>query len=400
MGFFNKKLIATCILVASITACSSTDEEEEDSQAIAELVEIEQQFKPSVKWSKGLGSGVKGYFSRITPLVAYDKVYTANRKGDSYALDAETGQELWSVDLSDLEGTRGFFDGVVPALVNGGPVAGINKVFYGTENGDVYALDSETGEMSWKSQVKGEVVSAPAIDSGILVINSASGILKAFNASNGEEVWNVVQDVPALTLRGTSAPVISSGGVILGTAAGELTVYILESGQQGWTAEVGEATGSTELEGVIDVDVKPLVYGDKIYAISSRGNLVSIELRTGRVLWKRKYSSYRNLAMKGNTLFLTDLKGHVYAINRNNGLERWSQLALTNRGVTGPLVDGKNIVVGDYQGYLHWLDIETGDFVARHYVDGSGIYSTPSITKGVIYAQSRAGNLQAITSAK
>ncbi len=387
------------MLVAGLSACSSTDDEE-DINKVAELTEIEQQFKAKVLWDKSVGSGVKSYFSRIKPTIAYGKLFTGSRDGDTYALDAETGEEVWSRDLSDLAGERGFFDSKVPALLNGGPVTGINKVFYGTENGEVFALDAENGEISWKGKIKGEVISAPAIDSGILVVNSGSGILKAFNAKDGEEVWSVIQDVPALTLRGNSSPVMASGGVIVGTATGELTVYILEKGQQGWTAEVGEATGSTELEGVIDVDSSPIVYGDKVYSVSSRGNLVAIELRTGRVLWKRKYSSYRQLAIDGNSIFLTDAKGHIYAIDRNNGLERWSQLSLTNRGVTGPSVDGDNIVVGDYQGYLHWLNQETGEIVARHYVDGSGIYVEPTSVDGIVYAQTRAGNIQAIKSAQ
>ena len=106
------------------------------------------------------------------------------------------------------------------------------------------------------------------------------------------------------------------------------------------------------------------------------------------------------ITIDGNSIFLTDAKGHVYAIDRNNGLERWGQLSLTNRGVTGPTVDGDYIVVGDYQGYMHWLDQETGDIVARHYVDGSGIFTEPTVADGVIYAQTRAGNLQAVKSAQ
>jgi outer membrane protein assembly factor BamB len=240
------------------------------------------------------------------------------------------------------------------------------------------------------------VISAPAIDNGILVVNSASGILKAFNATDGQEKWQVEQDVPALTLRGISAPALAGGGALVGASDGTLNVYILETGQQGWTAEIGEASGSTELERVIDVDSKPLIYGDKVYAISAKGHLIALDLRTGRVLWKRQYSSFRQLTMNGNTLYLTDIKGHVYAIDRSNGLERWSQLLLTNRGVTGPAVLEKYLVVGDFEGYLHWLDQETGEIVARYELDSSGIFSTPTVAEDILFVQSRDGDLQAI----
>jgi outer membrane protein assembly factor BamB len=175
-----------------------------------------------------------------------------------------------------------------------------------------------------------------------------------------------------------------------------MKVYILESGQEGWTAEIGEATGSTQLERVIDVDSSPVIFGDKVYSISVRGNLAAVDLRTGRMIWERQYSSYHDLTISGNIIYLTDIKGHVYAVDRQNGLEKWSQLSLTNRGVTGPAVVGDYVVVGDFEGYLHFIDQTTGDIVSRYEVDSSGLNIAPTVHEDIIYAQSRNGDLQAI----
>lgn len=397
---FNVKTLAVVLLTTGLMACSSNDEEEDQSKIVAELTEINQQFKPEVLWDRGVGDGIDDYFSRIKPIVAYDLVFSASREGDVVAFDVKTGKKAWQIDLSDVNNERGFFTSRTSALLAGGPTAGMGKVFIGSENGKIYALDAKTGDLLWQGDVKGEIITAPALDSGILVVNSASGEMKAFNATSGEEVWKIEQDVPPLTLRGLSAPVMASGGVVIGTADGNVTVYLLEKGQQGWTAEVGEATGSTELERVIDVDTAPVIFGDKIYAISSRGNLVAIELKSGRVLWKRQYSSYRHLSVHRNSIYLTNLRGHVYSIDRINGLERWSNLTLSNRGVTGPAVVDKYVVVGDFEGYLHWLDQETGEIVARHEVDSSGIYSTPTVDHNIIYVQSRDGDIEAIATPK
>ncbi|MGB2740639.1 MAG: outer membrane protein assembly factor BamB [Cognaticolwellia sp.] len=393
---FNKKLLAICVLAVGISACSSTDDEDEE-QRVAELTEITALFEPEVKWDASVGDGVGSYFSRIKPVVAYGKVFSASREGEAYAFDEKTGEMVWHADLSDIDDQRGFFDDKEPALISGGAVAGINKVFFGSENGVVYALEADDGKLSWQGKVKGEVIAAPALDSGKLVVNTASGVMKAFNASNGQDDWQVEQDVPALSLRGISAPVMGGGGVIVGSADGSLSVYLLEQGRQGWTVDIGEATGSTELERVIDVDSSPLVFGENIYTVSSRGNLSAVELRSGRVIWQRQYSSYRQISINGNSLFLTDVKGHVYAIDRNNGLELWSQLSFTNRGVTGPAPIGNYVVVGDFEGYLHWLDKTTGEIVARHQVNSSGIHTTPTVSNGVLYSQSRDGELKAIT---
>jgi len=392
-----KKIIVVCLIAIGLSACSSTDEI--DKTLPADLEEINQQFEPKVLWEESFGSGADDSFSRIAPVIAYDKLFTSSREGDVAAIDPNTGNEIWSTDLSDVGDKNGFFDFFdrnESAFISGGPVAGINKIFLGSENGKIYALNAETGQLDWQSTIKGEVLSAPAIDSGVLVVNSSSGVMKAFNASTGEELWKIDQDTPALTLRGISAPSISSGGVFIGTPDGNLSVYILENGQQGWSSAIGEPSGSTEFERVIDVDSSPVVFGDKVYTISSRGNLVAIELRTGQVAWKRKYSSHTDLLVGSNNIYLTDVKGHVYAVDRLNGTEKWSQLALTNRDVTGPVEIDKYIVVGDFEGYMHWLDRETGEIVSRHQVDSSGLHVTPSVLDGIIYSQARNGDMQAI----
>ena len=398
-GLSTKKVLAIALLSSSLFACSSSDDED-PSTKVAELTELENAFDVDVKWDRSIGDGVEDYFSRLKPIVAYNKVYSASRMGDVFAFDKESGKEVWQADLSNINDERSFWDSRVSALVAGGPIAGLNKVFLGTENGDVFALDAETGELVWQAKIKGEVITAPAIDDGILVVNSASGLIKAFDANTGDELWKVEQEVPPLTLRGISTPVIASGGVLIGSGKGELGVYILEKGQAGWTTEIGEATGSTELQRVIDVDSAPVVFGDKIYAISARGNLVAIELRSGRILWKRQYSSYRQIAVYRNDIFITNTLGHVYALNRINGIERWSNLDLTNRGVTGPAVVDRYIVVGDFEGYLHWLDQNTGEIVSRHEIDSSGIHTTPTVVDNVLYSQSRDGDLQVITTPK
>jgi outer membrane protein assembly factor BamB len=394
-GLNAKQILAIVLLSSSLFACSSSDDED-PSTKVAELIELDNAFDVDILWDRSVGEGVSDYFSRIKPIVAYNKVYSASRMGDVIAFEKESGKKVWQADVSDINNERSFWDSRISALVAGGPIAGLNKIFIGTENGDVFALDADTGELVWQAKIKGEIITPPAIDSGILVVNSASGVLKAFDANTGDELWKVEQDVPALTLRGISAPVIASGGVLVGSGKGALGVYILEKGQAGWTTEIGEATGSTELQRVIDVDSAPVVFGDKVYAISARGNLVAIDLKSGRILWKRQYSSYRQIAVYRNDIFITSTNGHVYALNRNDGIERWSNLTLTNRSVTGPAVVGSYIVVGDFEGYLHWLDQDTGQIMSRHKVDGSGIHSTPTVVDGKMYSQSRDGDLQVI----
>lgn len=395
MNIFNKRLLAAVLLSSALVACSSDDDEEEEP-LFAELTELNAKFEAEVIWKDSVGDGVEHYFSRLTPTVAYDKVFSASRFGDAIAFDKKTGEKLWSIDLSDIEGTRSFFDDAISARIAGGAATGYDKVFWGSENGAVFAINQNTGELVWQANVPGEVISKPALDSNLVIINTASGALVALDHETGEEQWKAEQSVPPLSLRGASGVVVNSGGAFVGLASGDVGVFIIENGQQGWTKEIGEPSGATELQRIVDVDVTPVIASGKVYAISSNGNLAAIDLRSGRELWKRKYSSYRKLTVSGATIYATDIQGHVYAINRESGMEVWSNLELTNRGTTGAISIKDYVVVGDFEGYLHWIDKNDGSIVARHQVDSSAIYTTPVVKDGLIYVQSRDGDLEVI----
>ena len=68
----------------------------------------------------------------------------------------------------------------------------------------------------------------------------------------------------------------------------------------------------------------------------------------------------------------------------------------TNRDVTAPVEVKGYIVVGDYEGYLHWLDSTTGEIVSRHELDSSGTHVAPIVYEDILYSQARNGDLQAI----
>lgn len=182
-----KNILAVLLLSSTLFSCSSTDDED-PSKLVAELSDINEKFDPDVLWEESVGNGSEDYFSRLKPVVAYDTVYSASRAGDVIALDVETGDERWIADLSDVDNERSFWDSRVSAMLAGGPVAGLNKIFVGSENGKIYALDAQSGELVWQADIKGEIISAPAVDSGVVVVNAASGLMKAFNAENGEEI--------------------------------------------------------------------------------------------------------------------------------------------------------------------------------------------------------------------
>jgi outer membrane protein assembly factor BamB len=398
-------LLISSVLLSSCTTISDLFYEEEELE-IRRLKPIEAQFTPTEIWSENLGAGIGKFYSKLRPAVAYDKVFAANRQGQVNAYDQATGKKIWSKNFAtyDNEGLTSsisnLFSNGLSAKIAGGISVAYETVFFGTENGEVVALDANTGEQKWSTTVKGEVLASPAIDAGIVLINTGSGFIFALNADTGEEVWSSESDVPPLSLRGVSSPAAVNGGAIIGTATGKLIVNILETGQTAWEQVISAATGVTELERIVDIDSEPLVAAGNVYVISYAGSLAAVELRTGRVIWKREYKSFRRLSLSGSTLYLVDVNSNVYGLDSRNGVELWSQGALKGRLLTGVTPVGNYLVAGDKYGFLHWFDQTDGEIVARLEVgdddEDEGIYHSPVVDGDILYTQTRDGKLVAI----
>lgn len=380
-----------------------TDDEELE---IRKLKPIDAKFEAKQLWSKHLTGGVDFYYSRLRPAVAYEKVFAASRQGVVSAFEQQTGTRVWQRDFATYQ-NEGWFSFIgnlwsdgISAKISGGVTVIYETVFFGTENGEVYALDANTGETKWQVNIKGEVIATPAVDENIVIVNTGAGLMFALNAATGEEVWRYESDVPALSLRGISAPLAANGGAIVGTATGKLVVNIINSGQTVWEQTVSAPSGATELERIVDVDSQPIIVGPNVYVVSFDGTLASVELRTGRVIWKREYNSYRRIVVDGNSLFVTDMNSNIYSIDRRNGVELWSQNSLKQRNLTAPEVSGGYIVVGDKYGFLHWIDKQDGTIVSRLDIGGDdedeGIYAAPVANGNLLYTQTREGELVAI----
>lgn len=357
------KLSAMAFLGAVLIGCAT----EEDSIQKAALPAVKSEFIPEFAWEAQVGDGVGRYFSRLSPVYAYDKIFAADRNGVVQAMDEQTGKIIWSIDLGKEK----------PALISGGLTASYSKIYLGTESGDLIALKEDTGELDWKVNVRGEILSKPLVDEGMVVVNSSRGELSAYDAQTGESRWRNANEVPNLTLRGDSSPVSVSGGVFWGMANGRLGAAFLANGNIIWQQPLATPKGSTEIDRLVDIDASPVIFDSLLYAVGYNGQLVAIDLRTGRPAWKRAYSSSSDFFVSGRQLYIITEKDHIVAVDARSGTELWKNRDLEHRQLTAPIVISNALVVGDAEGYLHWLNLESGEFVAQQAFNSSGIAVAP-----------------------
>lgn len=386
-----KRIAVISSMTFFLTGCSLFSSEE-DVVKMAELPVIESSYKPQIAWKKRISDGVDKYYSQLQPVADQDAVYAASRDGRIKAFAPESGKLLWSSDFRDhpsneLNRSPRFSGGIALA---------IDSLIIGTENAQVLAFDKSTGVLKWLTEVSGEVVAQPVYADGKVVVHTTRGDLIALDADTGSELWTLTNKQPRLTLRGSSAPSISQGGVVYGRADGFVSVALLATGQPLWQLPVARPHGATELDRIVDVDMKPIISNGIVYMLAYNGNLVAIDLLQGKQLWTRKYAGFSDIALSGNTLYLSDYRGFVFAVDRNSGEELWVNDQLAYRNVTGVTVANEYIVVGDGEGYLHWLDRDDGHFVAQQKLDADGLYMQPYATDSYLYLQTRSGKLIAI----
>ncbi len=347
-----------------------------------ELVEFTTELQVRTIWSTDVGSGSGDQHLKLVPRIDGGRVFAADSEGSVVALDGATGRKLWSVDTE------------LP--LSGGPGSGSGIVVVGTRDGEVVALDDSNGEVKWKASVSSEVLSVPAVSAGVVVVHSNDGKLYGFDAYDGTQSWLYSRQVPVLTLRGTSSPVISGNTVFTGFAGGKLVAIELSTGLVQWELSVTAPSGRSELERMVDIDGDPLVSNGVVYVATYQGEIAAVSEYSGTMLWRRKISSYSGLGADWRNVYVSDEKGEVWGISPDNGAAMWKQSKLLNRRLSAPAIIEGYVVVGDYDGYLHWLMHEDGKMVARTRVGGSAISAAPVVSEGVLYVFGDGGALAAL----
>jgi outer membrane protein assembly factor BamB len=371
--------LAALLLTSAVIGCANKD----TTEPPASLVAFDQTLDIRKVWSKKVGGDTERLRLGLRPASDGARIYAGGHDGRAAALDALTGREIWSVKTK------------LPLAA--GPGYGEGIVAFGTTDGDLVALNAETGETVWQQAVGSEVLAAPAFGQGIIVLRTVDGRLRGFSTRDGSTPWTVEQNLPALTLRGNSSPRVAGNIAVSGFNNGRVGAYDTASGEQAWEVAIANPTGRSELERLVDVGAFLQVVGNEVYVAGYHGRAVGIDMTTGVVLWQQELSSYSGLGADFANVYVTTDFDAVVALDRRAGTQVWRQEALRLRDVSAPTRFGNAIVVGDFEGYLHWLDLADGHFIARERAAHARIGAAPLVVGENVYVQSDDGTVAAYT---
>lgn len=341
----------------------------------AELAVFTPTTELRVNWQASVGSSDRFAFA---PVVRNGFVYAANAAGEIVKLELATGKQVWRAPTG--------------GQVSAGPGSNGRLAVVGTPRGEVFAVD-DSGRLAWKTQLSGEVLSAPELFEEYVVVKSGDGRVFGLSAVDGRRRWVYQRALPALTVRSPAGITAVNGGVFSGFPGGKLGALTINNGALAWEATVANPKGATELERMTDIVGAPLVEGRVVCAVAYQGRAGCFDAANGTQLWIRELSSIMPLAADARYVYATDDKGGVHALDRNTGASIWKQDRLAGRSVTGAAAVGNYVVVGDFQGYVHFLNRSDGSFAARIGTDGSAIHLPPASVRDAVLVQTRSGGL-------
>lgn len=370
-------------LVLGVAACGGKSTVREPN----ELKTIE---KPALRfdtaWSTSAGVGSDDRISGLRLNLQADALYTADARGRVFAYARDTGKLLWKVETD--------------ARVVSGPAVTGDAIIVGTLDAEVISLKRSDGKENWRKTMSSEVLGSPAGEGEIIVARSIDGRVYGLNSTSGERVWSFDRVVPNLVLRGNSSPLLIGGQAFVGMDNGRVVGLRLADGQPLWEQAISVPSGRTELERLTDVDADLLDGPDCIVAASFGGEVACLQAESGEALWRRTIRSYSSMAASEDKLFISDDTGTLWGLDLRTGAAAWKQEDLQYRRLSAPAYFDGHVVVGDFEGYLHWIDPSTGAVVARVRAGSDPIVSAPVAGEGKLYVINSTGRLAAIETRK
>ncbi|MCW5625861.1 MAG: outer membrane protein assembly factor BamB [Burkholderiales bacterium] len=346
----------------------------------AELKPFKEQAQAKVAWRYSVGDSGPYVFS---PVIWDGDVFVAATGGTLARVDARNGKARWRINTK--------------VKLSGGVEARDGLVIVGSTKGAVLAFGLD-GKPLWQVQISSESLGPASIADGTVVVRSGDGRVHGLDAATGARRWEYIATVPPLLIRTPAGVAIDRGAVYAGLPGGKMVALSLVSGGLLWEAAVSQPKGDSELERVTDVVSVPIAEDNRACAISFQGRIACFDTQRGSLAWARNASGTGGLGADEKAFYYVDEASSVHAIDRDSGASLWKLDTLAYRGLGAPGAAGRYVAVGDFDGYLHFLDRDDGTIAARLSTDGGPITAAPlGVGPGNLLVQTREGSLYAVT---
>jgi outer membrane protein assembly factor BamB len=335
-----------------------------------------------------------------SPAVADGIVYVGSYDGKFYALNAQTGGMKWKFATG---GERRFeakgLHGLEPKnqtiadqfdVFLSSPVVTQGTVYFGSGDGNLYALDAASGELRWKFKTGDVVHASPAFADGVLFFGSWDSYFYAVEAATGKEKWRFRGGEDALIHNQVgfqSSPAVAGGVVYTGCRDSNLYALDAVTGKEKWRF-------NNELSWVI---TSPAVAQGRVFFATSDSSLYHVvEAATGKPILRQQGKAYMfsSPAVANDVVLIGVLNGTLEARDVKTGEVLWDFQVETSRQNKGWVLTADRKFNSPLLFYSNWR--EAPIVGTDRQIGIGGIFSSPLIVNGVVYFGSADGFLYAV----
>ena len=313
-----------------------------------------------------------------------ESVFTGSMGGRFFSMRALDGKVRWSKRLGS---------------VSSQPLVAGDRLFVGTNDGELLAVDLDTGVVKWRYATRGPILRVPVLVEDLVVFSNEADQVYALDARTGEFRWTYKGDTPEeYTLRGHAGVTVVGDLVFTGFASGTMVALRVNTGSVAWlTTLKGDA------ERFIDVDATPVAVGDTVYVTSSSGGVWAIDQATGLVRWRTPLlgntpsqgnGAVGGLASDGERLYVAAADLGVYALDLEGNV-LWRQGTRGGGEPATPQLSGDVLIYALTGAGLYLVDKRTGALL-EYFDPGDGVSADPVVADGRdLYVLSNRGILYA-----
>ena len=307
-------------------------------------------------WSSQIGS--IGFALQIA--ARPNQVLAASDRGDVVSLDPASGQVQWrtsvGANLSAGVGSDGRFAAVV------------------TQDNELVVLDGS--EQRWRAPLGSRVVTTPFVAGERVFVLGVDRSVQAFDAVNGRLLWTYKRPGDALLLAQPGVLAAWNDSLLVGIGA---RLVSLDPVKGIVRSEVAVATprGTNEVERLADL-VGPVARSGSQFCARAFQNAVGcVDAKSSTLNWSHQTGGVQAVGGSAEVLVAADGADRITARRRADGTMMWSSDLLLYRRLSAPTVVGPTVVLGDLEGWVHFLSLDTGAALLRLPTDGSRIVSPP-----------------------
>jgi len=304
-----------------------------------------------------------------SPAVVDGTLFVGSDDGNVYALDTADGSEQWRALTDDS--------------VQSSPAVADGTLFVGSDDGTVYAFTAATADPVWTNSTGGIVVSPPTVVNDTVFVSSYDTRIYALDAATGDQRWVVETGGIVIT-----APAVVDGTVFVGSADNNVYALDAATGDRVWTTELGNG-----------VTASPTVVDGTVFVGSGDGVIHALAVADGTERWTFDVSglSGPSPAVANGLVYVSDgLFGEtVYALDAATGDQQWSFDTGGNVRSSPAVADGV-VYVGSGDNSLYALGGANGHLLWEFVTDGP-VNSSPAVVDGTVFVGSSDGSVYAIT---